>query len=408
MLVTLGLTAAACTTTPAAKAPAVPSVLGQPKGVPAVVGQPAPAGTGQLDAVTCAGPTHCWAVGALGPSSATGTTTSVPPAAATVIDATIDGGKTWTAQSLTLNPAPALTAVSCPSVRLCMAAGLSTSGTAGVVVTTGDGGASWSQAAVPTGAIDVSGVVCASPTDCTAIATDGTTFWSARSTDFGQTWEREGDLPAGLLDASNLSCALGAACLVTGYTATTAGHGQGAIAISTDGGSTWTAAVVPAGTGLLQDAICATTSSCLAVGTTSTAVSNVVPAHGALLSSADGGHTWVALAGTGPIDDIFGIDCPSGSVCVMVGTKWIGSPAVGTGAVAHSSDGGANFTTSATEYTPLALTGLACPTTRRCVAVGGDTVARITLPAATSSNSAGQPAGLTTLPAPPSAAAHSH
>ena len=169
------------------------------------------------------------------------------------------------------------------------------------------------------------------------------TFWSAHSTDFGQTWAREGDLPPGFLDAGDLSCLPGAACLVTGYTATTAGHGQGAIAISTDGGGTWAAAVVPAGTGLLQGAVCATISSCLAVGTTSTTVSAVVPAHGALLTSDDGGHTWVLSAATQPIDDIFGIACPSASICVMVGTNWVGTPAVGTGAVAHSSDGGADF-----------------------------------------------------------------
>ena len=395
---TLGLTAAACTTAPAAKAPAPPSVLGQQKGVPAVVGQPAPAGTGQLDAVTCAGPTHCWAVGAPGPSGTTATTSSVPPTPATVIDATVDGGKTWTAQSLTITPAPALTAISCPSAQLCMAVGLSASGTAGVVVTTGDGGVTWAQASVPSGAIVVTSVVCASAGDCTAIASDGSTFWSAHSTDFGQTWTREGDLPAGFLDAGNLSCVAGAACLVTGYTATAAGHGQGAIAVSTDGAVTWAAGAVPSGTGLLQSAVCATIASCLAVGTTSTTVSAVVPAHGARLTSGDGGHTWVSSAGTEPIDDIFGIACPSPSVCVMVGTNWVGTPAVGTGAVAHSSDGGADFTASATEYTPLALTGLSCPTTQRCVAVGGDTVAQITLPPTTSSAPAGHGSPVSSAP----------
>ena len=401
VLVTLGMVVAACTTTPAAKAPAAPSVLGQQKGVPAVVGQPAPVGTGQLDAVTCVGPTHCWAVGAPGPSGAGATTSSVPPSSATVIDATVDGGKTWSAQSLALSPAPALTAVSCPTTEFCMAVGLSAAGTAGVVVTTGDGGSIWAQAPVPTGAIVVTSVVCASAADCTAIASDGSTFWSAHSTDFGQTWTREGDLPPGFLDAGDLSCVAGAACLVTGYTATTAGHGQGAIAISTDGGGTWAAAVVPGGTGLLQGAACATISSCLAVGTTSATVSAVVPAHGALLTSDDGGHTWVMSADPQPIDDIFGIACPSVSICVMVGTNWVGTPAVGTGAVAHSSDGGADFTASASEYTPLALTGLSCPTTQRCVAVGGDTVARIAL---APTRSPGSAAHGTTLPRAPARA----
>jgi photosystem II stability/assembly factor-like uncharacterized protein len=222
--------------------------------------------------------------------------------------------------------------------------------------------------------------VCASPTDCTLIATDGTTFWSAHSTDFGNTWTREGDLPPGLMGAGNLSCVAGAACLVTGFTATTAGHGQGAIAISTDGGATWAPAAVPPGSGLLQRAACMTISSCLAVGTTATAVSAVIPAHGALLTSDDGGHTWVSATAAQPIDDIYGIDCPSPSTCVMVGTNWTGTPTVGTGAVARSTDGGAVFTAATTEYTPLALTAVTCPTTQRCVAVGGDTVARITLP----------------------------
>jgi photosystem II stability/assembly factor-like uncharacterized protein len=387
VLVTLGLTAAACTTTTAAKAPVEPRVLGQQKGTPAVVGQPAPAGTGQLDAVTCSGPTDCWAVGAPGATAAaSSSTTSSAPPVPVVIDATVDGGKTWSAQAVTLTPAPALTGISCPSIRLCMAVGLSGTGTAGVVLTTNDAGATWAQAPVPTGALFVSSVMCAAATDCTAIASDDTSFWSAHSTDFGHTWTKEGNLPPGLLDAGNLSCVAGAACLVTGYTATAAGHGQGAIAISTDNGVTWAAATIPTGTGLLQDAVCATISSCLAVGTTSNTVSAVVPAKGELLTSDDGGHTWVSAAAGQPVDDMFGIDCPSRSTCVVVGTNWSGTPAIGTGAVARSTDGGATFAASATEYTPLALTSLSCPTAQRCVAVGGNTVARMTLPSTGSSS----------------------
>lgn len=390
MLVTLGLIAAACTTTPTPKSPGAPPVLGQEKKTPAVVGQPAPAGTGQLDAVACAGTAHCWAVGTPGPAAAAGTSSSVTPSQATVIDATVDGGKAWVAQPLTLQPPPALTGISCPSARLCMTVGLSGTGTAGIVLTTSDAGATWAPASVPAGAMVVTSIECESAVDCTAIASDGTTFWSAHSTDFGHSWEREGDLPPGLQDAGNLSCVAGAACLVTGFNATTAGHGQGAIAISTDGAATWTAATVPTGTGQVQRAVCATISSCLAVGTTSTTVSAVVPAQGALLTSDDGGHTWADSAAAQPIEDIYGIECPSRSTCAIVGTNWIGTPAVGTGAVAHSSDGGATFAASKTEYTPLALTVLSCPTTRGCVAVGGDTVARITLPHTASSHSAGR------------------
>src|SRR6202034_2583786 len=82
VLVTLGLTAAACNTTSPGKAHGEPPVLGQQSGTPAAVGQPAPAGTGQLDAVSCAGVERCWAVGTPGPGT-TGTVTSSPTSTST-------------------------------------------------------------------------------------------------------------------------------------------------------------------------------------------------------------------------------------------------------------------------------------------------------------------------------------
>ena len=391
LLVTLGLAAAACVNADTPKAQGEPPVLGQQHGSAAVVGQPAPAGTGQLDAVSCADPLHCWAVGTPGetatppPGASTGSTTSsVPSAASTaVIDATVDGGRTWTAEPLSFPAAPALTGISCPLVRRCMAVGLSGLAPSGTVLTTRRSGSDWKAASTPAGAIIVTSVDCTSASDCTAIAGDGTTFWSALSTDFGRTWRRGGNLPAGLQGAGGLSCVPGAACLVTGYTATTGGHGQGAIVISLDGGTTWAAADVPAGAGLLQSVACATMTSCLAVGTTSTTVSAVVPAHGAVLVSNDDGRTWSRAPGAPSIDDGFGVNCPSALICAMVGTKWVDRPAVGTGAVAQSRNGGTSFVASTTSYTPLPLTALACPTPRRCVAVGGDTVARVTLARAT-------------------------
>jgi hypothetical protein len=357
------------------------------------MGQPAPAGTGQLDSVSCAGPLHCWAVGTTGttasattsttsttPTTPTTSTTAPPPTTITVVDATVDGGRTWAAEPLSLAGTPALTGISCPSVQSCMAVGLSGSAQAGLVLTTRRGGADWEEASIPAGAIVVTAVDCTSVSDCTAISSDDTTFWSALSTNFGQTWQRGGNLPAGLQGAAALSCVPGASCLVTGFTATTGGHGQGAVVLSLDGGTTWTAAQVPAGTGLLQNASCATPTSCLAVGTTSTTVSAVVPAKGAVLTSDDGGHTWIRSLGANSVNDIFGVDCPSAVICAMVGTRWVGQPAVGTGAAAQSRDGGASFAASTTAYTPLPLTALACLTPRLCVAVGGDTVARIVLP----------------------------
>ncbi len=167
---------------------------------------------------------------------------------------------------------------------------------------------------------------------------------------------------------------------MAGYVPTGAGHGAGALALSADEGQTWEDATVPAGLGLLQGVSCATSTSCFAAGTASTTVSDVVPAKGQLLQSVDGGHTWTS-APVPPVDDAYGLACPSARQCAMVGTDWAGTPAVGTGAVAQSADGGQTFTPSSSAYVPLTLVALACPTAAACIAVGGDTLARITLQA---------------------------
>jgi photosystem II stability/assembly factor-like uncharacterized protein len=338
--------------------------LGQPGKDAAVVGQPAPAGTGDLAAVSCADARHCWAVGR----------------AATAIAATANGGLTWTAQHVDAGTAPDLSGISCPTKSDCMAVGSSGSVTsAGIVLTTRDGGASWDEATVPTGAFGISSVECAAVDDCTVILSGGLALLSAHSSDFGQTWHTEGELPGGFQSAGGLSCA-GGTCLVPGYTPTTTGHGQGAVVVSTDDGHTWAAADVPAGQGLLQGTACRTVADCLAVGTTSTTTSDVVPARGEVLVSTDGGTTW-AVSPAAPPADAYGVACPTLLVCAMVGTRWIGHPAVATGAVARSRDGGLTFAASSGAYVPLTLTALSCPTQLVCVAAGGNTLALITLPA---------------------------
>jgi hypothetical protein len=372
----ISFAAAACTTVARKPPPDAPRVLGEQTGTPTVIGQPAPAGTGQLGAVSCADATHCWAVGVAGPNAA-----ASPTAPVTVIAATANGGRTWAAQHLTLPITPDLSDVSCPALTTCMAVGASGAQPAsGLALTTQDGGATWAPATVPPGAADLTSVTCATTTACTAIVSDGTATWSAQTNDFGATWVREGNLPLAFEDPRTISCTFGGSCLVAGYSGTTTGHGQADIALSVNGGQTWTASILPPGLGALQSATCPTATTCLAVGSTSTTVSDVVPAQGLLLTSSDGGHTWAVSLATPPVDDVFGVACPTTLVCAMVGTLWTGTPAVGTGAVALSADGGVTFTGSKAAYVPLSLTALSCPSARGCVAVGGDIVARIVLP----------------------------
>ncbi len=349
--------------------PPAPRVLGQPTGTPLVVGQAAPDGTGLLAAVSCASAARCWAVGSAGPDP-----TPIP---ATVIVATTDGGAKWSGEEVPPNLGPSLSGVSCPTARTCMAVGSDAAGT-DLVLTTSDGGATWSQAAAPASATGMEAVTCLGIHMCIAIVTNGTTLWSSRSTDFGTTWQQAGNLPTPFVGAAGLECDVSGTCLVAGYVPAGPGHGTGALALSVDGGQTWASATVPAGVGLLQSVACATSTSCLAAGTTSTTVSDVVPAKGELLQSVDGGHTW-SSAPVPPVDDAYGLACPSATKCAMVGTDWAGAPVVATGAVAQSHDGGQTFTPSSSAYVPLNLAAISCPTTAACIAVGGDTLAQITL-----------------------------
>jgi len=352
----------------------VTRVLGESKGTTLVTGQPAPSGTSELGALSCATARRCWAVGIAGPNAS-------PSSSATVIDATTNGGHTWKAQHVAGGSTPQLSGVSCPTATECVAVGSNGASLpgSGVVITTSDAGATWSAAGSPQNALVVSSVTCASPVDCTAIVSDGTSTWSAHTADFGQSWQQEGDLPTGFQPGNDITCIAGGTCIDAGYVPTTNGHGQGAVAVSADGGQTWALASVPAGTGVLQSTACISASNCLAAGTTGTTVSDVVPAKGELLHSTDGGHTWVPSSSAPPVDDVYGLACPSNVQCAMVGTTWVGSPALDTGGVAESTDAGLTFRSSPTSYVPITLTAVACPSSSGCVAVGGNTVARLTL-----------------------------
>jgi BNR/Asp-box repeat len=374
LLAAVALTAAGCSLTGHPTTTPTTRVLGEPKATPLAVGQPAPGGTGQLGAVSCADATRCWAVGVAGPNTA-------PAGGATVIVATKNGGTTWKAQHLTGGATPQLSGISCPTRLACMAVGTNGASVpgSGVVVTTEDGGVTWSPASAPASALTVAAVTCSDTSDCTALVSQGTVMWSAHSADFGQTWQPEGNLPSLFVASDDLVCSTGGACLVPGYVPTANSHGAGAVALSTNGGQTWALATLPAGIGVLQSIACPTPSDCLAAGTTATTVSDVVPAKGELLYSIDGGQTWALGQGPSAVDDVYGLACPSADQCTMVGTKWIGFPAIALGAVAQSVNGGTTFKNSPLSYVPITLTAVTCPSASACVAVGGDTLARITL-----------------------------
>ncbi|HEX4081957.1 MAG TPA: hypothetical protein VHX40_03250 [Acidimicrobiales bacterium] len=347
----------------------------------AVWGQPAPAGTGSLEAVSCGDPRHCWAVGRSA-VDALATTTSTSPSSV-VIDATTDGGSTWSAESVSVSNPIDLAAVDCPDRRHCMAVGTADDGgpILGAVLVTADGGKAWQAVASPTGSVDLSAVHCFAVADCLVLATDGSTYWSASTTDGGKVWQRGGSLPPGLAGISHVACLDATTCVTVGYVSSTPGQGTGAIAATDDGGATWTAAPVPPGVGVLHGVDCTDGSTCVAVGTKSTTTTDVALAPSQVLVSADRGASWNLTASPMGVGDAFAVSCPPSGGCAAVGTVWtVTNPPTPIGGVVASGAGGLAWQTIRTRYVPVGLTGVDCPTSTSCVAAGNDVVARIALP----------------------------
>ena len=86
LLAAVALAATGCTANANSGSARTPHILGAPKGTPLVLGQPAPAGTGELGALSCATVRRCWAVGVASPNAA------ARPGSTTVIVATKNGG----------------------------------------------------------------------------------------------------------------------------------------------------------------------------------------------------------------------------------------------------------------------------------------------------------------------------
>jgi photosystem II stability/assembly factor-like uncharacterized protein len=208
-----------------------------------------PAPVNSLTAVDCVGPLRCWAVGS------TVGTAGAPNGAAVVT--TADGGSTWTIQ-----PIPTavgyLSAISCSDRHYCVAVGqvTQTSGGQGAIITTSDGGTTWTAATVPAGILDVTAVDCRASRRCMAIGTAPTGSVALASSPARPAWVQQGTLPPDLTGASGISCPDNQHCWVTIHQAIDVDHVSGQVALTTDGGSTWATTATPKSVGYLNGIVC--------------------------------------------------------------------------------------------------------------------------------------------------------
>lgn len=353
MLVATALLVAACsasggsTSGPTTTAPLAPG--SHWSGVFTPVDVPAP--VNGLTAVSCASATVCWAVGA--------TAGAGGGADAAAIITTNDGGATWTAQTVP-SSVGSLSGVACSDRLTCVAVGQAAeppSG-AGAIVTTTDGGATWITEPVPTTALAVTAVTCLPSGRCTAMATTASGTTALVATAPFASWSTAGPLPPGVSDADSVDCIDTSNCWATGESPSTAGHVTGTVLGSTDGGATWVTLPVPTGAGQLDGVSC---------------VQGPVDQAGQPPSSS----TTAAATGAAPATtttSTSAVPTPgvAGVRCAVVGTT---EPVAddtrsGAGVIDTTDNGGATWTTEPTPPSVAALFGVSCPALGACVAVG--------------------------------------
>ena len=162
----------------------------------------------------------------------------------------------------------------------------------------------------------------------------------------------------GMRTLRDLSCRAGGICVGVGSTGQ-----QGAVVLLNAGGPIGPVRVVP-GTTALHSVVCSATGSCLAVGQGPTAGVMVDVSHDALPGA-------VRLAAASMLLDVA---CPTATTCIATGLhetksqvyeEWISTPLYVV--ITNGQAGRARFFPTGTSQL---ITGIACPTAARCIAVG--------------------------------------
>jgi photosystem II stability/assembly factor-like uncharacterized protein len=296
-------------------------------------------GEGNFNAISCSSSIHCVAVG--GDNQLRG-----------IAATSTNGGSNWNAGSVSSN-LPELDAVDCRNATACVAVGQ------GAVATTIDGGSTWASHTIPATNTTLLGVSCTSATVCVSVGVSSTVAGTYAghlllSSDGGITWATP-TLPSTVAALGSVDCPTSTFCVAVGEQ----------ILVSTDGGASWTQRFVNGGTGALRSVSCASATDCVAIGANLDATSNSSPSAFEVLTT-DGGLTWTAAmlpAGSGLS---IAIACSSGTSCVVSGSS-IGSSVA---PIWTSNDGGSTWSNGTAPPGVTAVGALNCASVTTCVFAG--------------------------------------
>jgi len=276
----------------------------------------------------------------------------------------------WWPQLLT-SDGSALRGIACPTATTCVAVGVTSSGSNGLIETTADGGGHWSSVSV---ASPLDAVSCGDSEHCVAVGAGGAFFTG----DGGKSWVPAASGPSS--SGGSVSCPSSDDCWAFGPS-------QGTMIASTDGGSSWTAEswTAPSQTSgfgggpytfsyaTLLSIDCPSTTVCVAVGraiytwtpSPETTLPQQTEGIPIVITTHDGGQTWSAQLGPnngGISDGFFRVSCTSSQQCLVTGTS---------GGQLTSNDGGATWSGSwSGRPTQFAANGLFCVNASDCLEVG--------------------------------------
>ncbi|MCU1387107.1 MAG: hypothetical protein JWL72_445 [Ilumatobacteraceae bacterium] len=311
-------------------------------------------------------------------------------------ETTVDGGLHWTRHSLANGVGTQH--VSCPSAIECFTAGdvLSASGAVTALLSSEDGGTTWTQRPLPSGTGSVRYLTCPTATACRVLV--GTRVY--RTDDAGRTWAWN-DLPTSSPEVvQDLECPTAQNCVFIARTTFAAGVAR----VSSDGGAHWSSStalqyepdviscspmscviggVMAGGQGTVQTidlagapgpvvavsevndvtAIACSSNHCVGTGRERAADPTL---RDRTLISDDGGASWAA-APVGTDRSLVDLACPSSPQCTAVGSERLADGST-VGLAMGTADGGATWTTRPLPQGVDALSSVACPSIERCVA----------------------------------------
>jgi photosystem II stability/assembly factor-like uncharacterized protein len=241
-----------------------------------------------------------------------------------------DGGQTWV--DLPSGTKAGLTGVSCADDAHCVAVG-----NGGTILASGDDGRTWTSRKSGT-VQDLESVSCSTARLCVAVGGITANVFVV-SRDGGTTWSSQTVASKAALFAVN--CSSATKCVGVGSS----------IEETADAGRTWTkhASGTP---NRLVAVTCPTAGFCLAAGY-----------YGALVTSIDGGRTWIKGSALPNWLQTYGVDCLGVELCVAAAAQ-----EGGNGVVLFTSDHGRTWMHRVTKL--WSLNGVSCPGVTLCVAVG--------------------------------------